>query len=214
AKRLRGFGSLRLRCGSASSAGPDGGAAPPAIVATGRRIMSADMPAKSPSIRPPAAPAPAATSSLHGKDAAWSGRFAEPVADFVLRYTASVSFDRRLALADIEGSLAHAEMLARAGVLSADDLAAIRRGLAQVRDEIERGAFEWQLALEDVHLNIEKRLTELVGDAGKRLHTGRSRNDQVATDMRLYLRGEIDRIVGAVGALQRALVELAARHTT
>jgi argininosuccinate lyase len=153
------------------------------------------------------------TSSLHGKDAGWSGRFAEPVADFVLRYTASVGFDRRLAFADIEGSLAHAAMLARVGVLGAQDLAAIERGLAQVRGEIESGTFDWQLALEDVHLNIERRLTELIGDAGKRLHTGRSRNDQVATDLRLYLRGEIDRIVGALGAVQRALVELAARHT-
>jgi argininosuccinate lyase len=153
------------------------------------------------------------SSSLEKKHEAWSGRFAEPVAQFVLRYTASVGFDRRLALADIEGSLAHAAMLAKVGVLSGDDLAAIERGLAQIRGEIERGEFAWSLALEDVHLNIEKRLTELVGDAGKRLHTGRSRNDQVATDLRLYLRGEIDRIVGALTQLQSALVELAARHT-
>ncbi len=164
-----------------------------------------------PSVTPPS-PAPL-TSSLHAKDSAWSGRFAEPVADFVLRYTASVGFDRRLALADIEGSLAHAAMLAKVGVLSAQDLADIERGLAQIRGEIERGEFAWQLALEDVHLNIERRLTELVGDAGKRLHTGRSRNDQVATDLRLYLRGEIDRICTALTRLQSALVELAARHT-
>jgi argininosuccinate lyase len=153
-----------------------------------------------------------ATSSLHTKDDAWSGRFAEPVAEFVLRYTASVGFDRRLAFADIEGSLAHAAMLAKVGVLSAQDLADIERGMAQIRGEIERGEFAWQLALEDVHLNIEKRLTELVGDAGKRLHTGRSRNDQVATDLRLYLRGEIDRIVAVLSQLQSALVEQAARH--
>ncbi|MEW5881649.1 MAG: argininosuccinate lyase, partial [Pseudomonadota bacterium] len=159
----------------------------------------------------PPSPAPA-TSSLHAKDNAWSGRFAEPVAEFVLRYTASVDFDRRLAFADIEGSLAHAAMLAKVGVLSAQDLAAIERGMAQIRGEIERGEFAWQLALEDVHLNIEKRLTELVGDAGKRLHTGRSRNDQVATDLRLYLRGEIDRIVAVLSRLQAALVDQAARH--
>ena len=149
---------------------------------------------------------------LASKSSAWSGRFDEPVADFVLRYTASVSFDQRLAFADIEGSLAHAAMLARQKIISADDLAAIERGLTQVRDEIERGEFDWQLALEDVHLNIEKRLTDLVGDAGKRLHTGRSRNDQVATDLRLWLRGEIDRIVALLRGLQKALVEQAAHH--
>jgi argininosuccinate lyase len=104
-------------------------------------------------------------------------------------------------------------MLAHVGVLSAQDLADIERGMAQIRGEIERGEFEWQLALEDVHLNVEKRLTDLVGDAGKRLHTARSRNDQVANDLRLYLRGEIDRIVGALARVQGALVELAARHT-
>jgi argininosuccinate lyase len=152
------------------------------------------------------------SSSLDRKNSGWSGRFGEPVADFVLRYTASVDFDRRLALADIEGSLAHASMLARVGVLSAQDLADIERGLAAIRGEIERGEFSWQLALEDVHLNIERRLTELVGDAGKRLHTGRSRNDQVATDVRLWLRGEIDAIVAALGKLQGALVEQAAAH--
>ena len=152
------------------------------------------------------------SSSLDRKDSGWSGRFSEPVADFVLRYTASVGFDRRLALADIEGSLAHAAMLAHVGVLSATDLVDIERGLAAIRGEIERGEFDWQLALEDVHLNIERRLTELVGDAGKRLHTGRSRNDQVATDVRLWLRGQIDAIVGALGQLQGALVAQAATH--
>jgi argininosuccinate lyase len=152
------------------------------------------------------------SSSLDRKDGGWSGRFSEPVADFVLRYTASVGFDRRLAMADIEGSLAHAAMLAHVGVLSAQDLTDIERGLAAVRGEIARGEFDWQLALEDVHLNIERRLTELVGDAGKRLHTGRSRNDQVATDVRLWLRGEIDAIVVALGRLQGALVGQAAQH--
>jgi len=153
-----------------------------------------------------------ASSSLHRKEAGWSGRFAEPVAEFVLRYTASVGFDRRLAHADIEGSLAHAAMLAKVGVLSAQDLADIERGMAQIRGEIERGEFAWTLALEDVHLNIERRLTELVGDAGKRLHTGRSRNDQVATDVRLWLRGEIDAILAGLTRLQRALVVQAERH--
>jgi argininosuccinate lyase len=149
---------------------------------------------------------------LASKSSAWSGRFDEPVADFVLRYTASVGFDRRLAFADIEGSLAHAAMLARAGILSATDLADIERGLAQVRSEVEQGTFEWRLDLEDVHLNIEKRLTDLVGDAGKRLHTGRSRNDQVATDIRLWLRGELDGIVGLLRRVQSSLVEQASRH--
>jgi argininosuccinate lyase len=152
-------------------------------------------------------------SSLHAKQSGWSGRFSEPVADFVLRYTASIGFDHRLALADIEGSTAHAAMLAHVGVLSADELAAIEQGLAQIRAEIERGEFRWLLELEDVHLNIEKRLTELIGDAGKRLHTGRSRNDQVATDLRLWLRSEIDLIVNALTGVQRALVSKAADHT-
>jgi argininosuccinate lyase len=152
------------------------------------------------------------SSSLDQKSSGWSGRFSEPVADFVLRYTASVGFDRRLALADIEASLAHAAMLAHVGVLSTEDLAAIEAGLVRIRGEIERGEFNWQLALEDVHLNIERRLTELAGEAGKRLHTGRSRNDQVATDVRLWLRGEIDRIVVALRRLQQALVDQAETH--
>ena len=156
--------------------------------------------------------APSSSSSLHAKDAAWSGRFSEPVDAFVLRYTASVTFDQRLALADIEGSAAHAAMLAHVGVLSAQDLHDIERGLTQIRGEIERGEFVWKLELEDVHLNIEARLTALIGDAGKRLHTGRSRNDQVATDIRLWLRGEMDQIVTQIRALQSALVEQAATH--
>jgi argininosuccinate lyase len=149
---------------------------------------------------------------LASKSSAWSGRFEEPVAEFVLRYTASVGFDRRLAFADIEASRAHAAMLERAGIIGGADLADIERGLAQIRGEIERGEFDWRLELEDVHLNIEKRLTDLVGDAGKRLHTGRSRNDQVATDLRLWLRGELDAVVALLGRVQRALVEQAARH--
>ena len=146
------------------------------------------------------------------KSTAWSGRFDEPTADFVLRYTASVGFDRRLAFVDIEGSLAHAQMLCECGIIDAPDLADIERGLRQIRDEIEHNRFDWRIELEDVHLNIEKRLIDLVGDAGKRLHTGRSRNDQVATDLRLWLRGEIDRIVGLIGGLQHALVEQAEHH--
>ncbi|MFN9747426.1 MAG: argininosuccinate lyase, partial [Betaproteobacteria bacterium] len=135
-----------------------------------------------------------------------------PMSELVQRYTASVGFDRRLWRADIDGSLAHAEMLAAQGVIGAQDLADIRRGMAQIADEIESGRFEWKLELEDVHLNIEARLTALVGDAGKRLHTGRSRNDQVATDARLWLRGEIDQLAPLLAQMQRALVELAARH--
>ena len=152
-------------------------------------------------------------SPLHAKDRAWSGRFAEPVAQFVLNYTASVGFDQRLARADIQASLAHASMLAAVGVLSAQDAARIAQGLQQVLTEIEAGTFQWRVALEDVHLNVEARLTELAGDAGKRLHTARSRNDQVATDLRLYLRGEVDRLLEGIDCLQRSLVELAATHT-
>jgi len=154
----------------------------------------------------------APSSSLERKHSGWSGRFREPVADFVLRYTASVGFDRRLALVDIEGSLAHAAMLAHVGVLSAQDLADIERGMAVIRGEIQLGRFDWQLALEDVHLNIERRLTELVGEAGKRLHTGRSRNDQVATDLRLWLRSAIDAVVATLTAVQQSLVRQADAH--
>jgi argininosuccinate lyase len=147
-----------------------------------------------------------------GAAKAWSGRFSEPVAELVKRYTASVSFDRLLASQDIRGSLAHARMLARQNIISADDLAAIERGMAQIRSEIESDRFEWNLDDEDVHLNIEKRLTALVGDAGKRLHTGRSRNDQVATDIRLWLRDAIDDIDDRLRDFQKALLDLAERH--
>ena len=149
---------------------------------------------------------------LHAKKKAWSGRFSEPVDAFVLRYTASVDFDKRMAMADIDGSLAHAAMLAKVGVITEQDLADIRRGMAQIREEITSGAFEWQLELEDVHLNIEARLTALIGDAGKRLHTGRSRNDQVATDIRLYIRSEIDVIVSRLEHLQEVLVHQAKQN--
>jgi argininosuccinate lyase len=149
---------------------------------------------------------------LDKKSEAWSALFSEPMSELVKRYTASVFFDQRLWRADIEGSLAHAEMLAAQGVISADDHAAIQRGMATITQEIESGAFEWKLDLEDVHLNIEARLTQLIGDAGKRLHTGRSRNDQVATDVRLWLRGEIDLIGGLLTDLQKALVDIAEKN--
>jgi argininosuccinate lyase len=142
----------------------------------------------------------------------WSGRFTEPVAELVKRYTASVSFDRRIALQDIRGSLAHAKMLARQNIISAEDYAAIERGLTQIAGEIERGEFVWRVDDEDVHLNIEKRLTALVGEAGKRLHTGRSRNDQVATDIRLWLRDAIDALDARLIDLIRALLDLAESH--
>ncbi|MDD3677263.1 argininosuccinate lyase [Thauera propionica] len=140
---------------------------------------------------------------------AWSGRFTEPVSDLVKRYTASVFFDQRMARQDIRGSLAHAKMLARQGIIGAADLADIERGMAQILGEIERGEFSWNLDDEDVHLNIEKRLTALVGDAGKRLHTGRSRNDQVATDIRLWLRDAIDQILELIREFQKNLLDVA-----
>jgi argininosuccinate lyase len=150
--------------------------------------------------------------SLANKAQAWSARFAEPVDELVQRYTASIGFDHRFALVDIEGSLAHAEMLAKQKIISPADLAGIQKGMAQIKGEIEAGQFEWQLALEDVHLNIEARLTALIGDAGKRLHTGRSRNDQVATDLRLWLRTNIDEIQVSLTALRSALLNLAETH--
>ncbi len=142
----------------------------------------------------------------------WSGRFSEPVTEIVKRFTASVDFDRRLASADLDGSLAHARMLAATGILTTSDLADIERGLGLVRAEIDDGRFVWSRDLEDVHLNIEKRLTALIGDAGKRLHTGRSRNDQIATDVRLWLRGSIDALQLQLTALRRALLDVAEQH--
>ena len=142
----------------------------------------------------------------------WAGRFSEPTSELVKRYTASVNFDQRMWRQDIRGSLAHARMLARQGIISNEDWSAIEGGMAQIVSEIESGNFEWSIDLEDVHLNIEKRLTALVGDAGKRLHTGRSRNDQVATDIRLYLRDAIDDILALIQAFQRNRLELAERE--
>ncbi len=150
---------------------------------------------------------------LDKKSQAWSALFSEPVSELVKRYTASISFDKRLWQADIQGSLAHAEMLSAQGIISSQDLAAIEKGMAQITQEIESGLFDWKLDLEDVHLNIEARLTQLAGDAGKRLHTGRSRNDQVTTDIRLWLRDEIDLVSALLCDLQRAMLEIAQKHT-
>jgi argininosuccinate lyase len=153
------------------------------------------------------------TDQFAKKTEAWSARFSEPVSELVKRYTASVNFDQRLALFDIQGSLAHAAMLEKQGVITSTDRHAIENGMATIRHEIEAGKFVWLLDLEDVHLNIEKRLTEMVGDAGKRLHTGRSRNDQVATDIRLWVRSTIDTITALLSELQKALIQLASQHT-
>ena len=152
------------------------------------------------------------SSPLERKQQAWSALFSEPVDALVQRYTASVGFDQRLARFDIRASLAHARMLAAQHIIGAQDLADIERGMAQIDADIVAGRFVWKLELEDVHLNIEARLTQLVGDAGKRLHTGRSRNDQVATDIRLWLRDAIDRIQAALKSLRTALVDVAEAH--
>jgi len=146
------------------------------------------------------------------KGEAWSARFSEPVSDLVKRYTASVDFDKRLARFDIQGSLAHADMLHAVGIINANDVAAIRNGMDTILAEIDAGTFVWSIDLEDVHLNIEKRLTEIAGDAGKRLHTGRSRNDQIATDIRLWLRAEIDGLLELLRQFRRALAQLALTH--
>lgn len=142
----------------------------------------------------------------------WSGRFTEPTDAFVQAFTASVGFDRRLAKYDIQGSIAHATMLCQIGVLTDKERAAIVEGLEGIALDIDRGDFFWSVELEDVHMNIEARLVDRIGDVGKKLHTGRSRNDQVATDIRLYLREEIERIAAEILRLQAALVDLAERE--
>ena len=142
----------------------------------------------------------------------WSGRFNEPVSELVKKYTGSIDFDKRLAKWDIQGSLAHARMLQQSGVLSEDDVVAIQQGMQEILEDITHGTLEWSLDLEDVHMNIERRLTDKIGDAGKRLHTGRSRNDQVATDIRLWLRDEISTIQDLIRDLQAALVDLAEQY--
>jgi len=143
------------------------------------------------------------------QDKLWGGRFSEPTDAFVEAFTASVEFDQRMYKQDIEGSRAHARMLTKVGVLTDNDLNALLKGLDQIEQEIADGTFNWSIALEDVHMNIEARLTELTGDAGKRLHTGRSRNDQVATDIRLYLREQIAFIIAEIRRLQTGLLDLA-----
>ncbi|MDE2259920.1 MAG: argininosuccinate lyase, partial [Betaproteobacteria bacterium] len=142
----------------------------------------------------------------------WSGRFSAPIAESVKAYTASVQFDRRLAEFDIQGSLAHAQMLNEVGLITPEEFQAIQSGMATLLTEVRNGLFPWNLDDEDVHLNIERRLTLLIGAAGKRLHTARSRNDQVATDIRLYLRYEIDRLNLLLQSVQSALLDLAERH--
>ena len=144
----------------------------------------------------------------------WGGRFTEPTDAFVEAFTASVQFDQRMYKQDIEGSRAHARMLTKVGVLTEDDLNKLLKGLDQIEQEIAEGKFEWSIAREDVHMNIEARLTELVGDAGKRLHTGRSRNDQVATDIRLYLREQIAHAISEIRRLQTGLLDLAEREAS
>lgn len=145
-------------------------------------------------------------------DALWGGRFSEATDAFVQEFTASVQFDQRMASEDIRGSRAHARMLGVQGVLTADEVAQIDQGLQTILAEIQAGQFAWSIAREDVHMNIEARLTDLIGDVGKKLHTGRSRNDQVATDIRLWLRGQIDAIKGQVRRLQSGILDLAGEH--
>lgn len=142
----------------------------------------------------------------------WGGRFSESTDAFVAAFTASINFDQRLYKHDIAGSIAHATMLATKGILSNDDLVAIVQGLQEIQTEIEAGEFEWSIPLEDIHMNIEARLTQKIGLAGKRLHTGRSRNDQIATDIRLWLREQIDLISQEIERLQQGLLEVAERE--
>jgi len=142
----------------------------------------------------------------------WGGRFSEATDEFVARFTASVDFDKRLYRQDIQGSVAHAKMLAKVGVLTDEERDAIIAGLAEIQAEIESGKFEWSVALEDVHMNIEAALTKRIGITGKKLHTGRSRNDQVATDIRLYMRDEVDFILTEISRLQQGLLDLAERN--
>ena len=143
---------------------------------------------------------------------AWGGRFTEATDAFVARFTASVNFDQRLARHDIQGSIAHATMLSKAKVLTDEELQAIQTGLREILTEIEDGTFEWSVALEDVHMNVEAALTSQIGITGKKLHTGRSRNDQIATDIRLWLRDEIDNINSELVRLQQGILDLAERE--
>ncbi|MFW2420986.1 MAG: argininosuccinate lyase [Porticoccaceae bacterium] len=148
-------------------------------------------------------------STASNTNSAWGGRFSEAVDAFVARFTASVNFDQRLYRQDIRGSLAHAKMLAEVGVLTATECDQITSGLLEIEQQIAAGDFEWSETLEDVHMNIEARLTDAIGSVGKKLHTGRSRNDQVATDIKLWLRDEIDQIAGLITLLQAGIIKLA-----
>jgi len=139
----------------------------------------------------------------------WGGRFSEPTDAFVARFTASINFDQRMYRQDIQGSIAHAKMLTQAGVLTQSECADIEQGLAEIKSEIENGQFEWSVELEDIHMNIEAALTKKIGLTGKKLHTGRSRNDQVAVDIRLYVRDEIDGILQEITRLQQGLLSIA-----
>uniref|UniRef100_UPI0032B26F32 lyase family protein n=1 Tax=uncultured Abyssibacter sp. TaxID=2320202 RepID=UPI0032B26F32 len=141
-------------------------------------------------------------------DKPWAGRFTQATDPRVEIFTESVSFDQRLAPYDIRGSIAHATMLGRCGILQAEEVETIVNGLGEIAQQIERGEFHWDTALEDVHMNIERRLTEQVGDVGKKLHTARSRNDQVATDLRLFLRDAIDETGAALDRLADTLLDL------
>jgi len=143
------------------------------------------------------------------QDKLWGGRFSEPTDAFVERFTASVTFDQRMYAADIRGSIAHATMLTTVGILTAEEKNQIIEGLTTIKDDIEAGRFEWSVKLEDVHMNIESRLTDRIGLTGKKLHTGRSRNDQVATDIRLYVRDEIDQISALIRAVQTGILTVA-----
>ncbi len=149
---------------------------------------------------------------MNTQDKPWTGRFTAPTDAFVEAFTASVSFDQRLYQYDIMGSIAHAQMLAHVGILTTDECQQIVNGLQTIQQEIEQGCFVWSIALEDVHMNIETRLTQLIGPIGKKLHTGRSRNDQVATDIRLYLRSEIDLIQAELTRFIKALLDVAAQE--
>ena len=146
------------------------------------------------------------------KDKLWGGRFSMPTDKFVEEFTASIDFDKRLYREDIRGSIAHARMLGRQGIITSKDTEEIVRGLEEILSRIEEGSFDFSVSLEDIHMNIEARLTEKIGEAGKRLHTGRSRNDQISLDIRLYLRAEIAEINGYLDRLIDALLLQAERH--
>ena len=163
--------------------------------------------------KPAPPPSAATTPDTQHANQLWGGRFAAGPAAIMERINASIGFDRKLYAQDIAGSKAHAAMLARQGIIGADDAAAIATGLDAILQEIERGVFPFQVALEDIHMNIEARLAELIGEPAKRLHTGRSRNDQVATDFKLWVRDALDRLDAGLKDLQAALIEQAERHS-